>query len=623
MLTRVVLVLLAALLPALLLAGGALASAALPKRSELPEEDKWRLEDIYPADELWEKDFAKAKELIAEVAGFKGRLGEGGDTLLACLQASERLGRTLDNVYLYARMRLDEDAKNPTYQEFASRAESLAAEAGSSVSFLSPEILSLPEDRLTRFVAETPGLAQYQFMLEQLNRQRPHTLDTEKEELLAEAAEVANGPSNIFDALRSADLKFPAVKDAEGQEHAVSEGRYGALLESRDRKFRQEVYESLFGTYRKFEHTLAAAYSTSVKKDLFYARVRHYPSALAAALFPDDVPVEVYDNLIATVERHLGPLQRYVALRKKVLGLDKVHPWDMFVPLVAEVDLKVGYPEARRMVLDGLAPLGPGYRQELETAFSSRWIDVYENEGKRSGGYSWGGYDTHPYILLNYDGTIGDVLTVAHELGHAIHRYESNRHQPYTYADYSIFVAEVASTTNEALMMEYLLAKTTDREQRLFLLGKYLENIRGTIYTQTMFAEFEKRAHELAEAGQALSSRTLSKLWADLNRKYFGPDFVVDDVATIGWGRIPHFYRSFYVYKYVTGLSAGTALAQQILKDGQPAVERYFAFLRAGGSDYPLNVLKAAGVDLTSPKPLEDTIGVFERLLAEMEELLK
>lgn len=597
-------------------------SKTLPKRSEVPAEHKWRLEDIYPTDAAWEEDLQKAKKLAEEIATKKGTLGQSSKHLHEALTLQDELLQTLDQVYVYARMRRDEDNANSKYQGLTDRATALSTQAYGAISYIQPEILAIPTDTLKQWIQQDEGLAHYRIMLDEITRFKPHTLSAEEEALLANMSEVASAPSKIFGMLNNADLKFPMITDENGEEVELTKGRYTHFMESKDRRVRKEAFEALYSTYGKFRNTIAASLTSSVKADVFYARTRKYPSALYSALFADNVDISVYDNLIATIREHLPLMHRYISLRKKALGVDELHMYDLYVPIVPEVDMKIPYDQAVQTIKEALHPLGEDYGKVLEEGFTGGWIDVRENEGKTSGAYSWGAYTTHPFVLMNYQDNVNNMFTLAHEMGHALHSYYSNKNQPYTYADYKIFVAEVASTVNEALLMNHLLETTNDKHQRMYLINYYLEQFRGTVFRQTMFAEFEKIVHAKEEAGEPLTADSLNEIYRELNVAYHGPEMVIDKEIELEWERIPHFYRHFYVYKYATGFSAATSLSKQILEEGQPAVERYLQFLKGGSSDFPLNLLKNAGVDMTSPEPIREALAVFKALIEELEQLM-
>ncbi len=594
----------------------------LPAREEIAEELTWRLEDIFASDEEWEKQFKETKELIPKVKEYEGKLGESADTLYQALKLQDEIGMKLGKLYTYAHMRYDQDTTNSFYQGLNDRASNLYTQVGSALAFMVPEILGIDEDKLKSFLKENEELRLYEKALDEITRQRPHVLSAKEEALLAQASEVASAPSNTFGMLNNADLKFPAVKDENGEEVEVTHGRYIRFLESSDRSVRKEAFEAVYDTYGKFKNTFASTLSGTIKKDNFYAQVRNYETARQAALDSNNIPESVYDNLVGTVNDHLDLLHRYVKLRKKVLGVDELHMYDLYTPLVKEVKMEIPYEEAKKNVIEGLAPLGSEYQDILKEGFENRWIDVEENKGKRSGAYSSGTYGTNPYILLNWQDNVNNLFTLAHELGHSVHSYYSRKTQPYPYANYSIFVAEVASTTNEALLNDYMLEHTDDKKEKLYLLNHYLEGFRGTVFRQTMFAEFEHKIHQMVQNGEALTPDVLEKEYYELNKKYFGDDIVIDKEIGLEWARIPHFYYNYYVYQYATGFSAAAALSNQILEEGQPAVDRYLDFLKAGSSDYPIEVLKKAGVDMTSAKPIEEALSVFEEKLTEMEKLL-
>ncbi|UED72651.1 oligoendopeptidase F [Brevibacillus sp. DP1.3A] len=598
-------------------------SKTLPKRSDVPAEYKWRLEDMYPTDNDWEADVQKVKQLTEKIAAMKGSLATSGKQLLAVLTLQDELLKTLDQVYVYARMRRDEDNANSKYQGLTDRATSLSTQVYGSISYIQPEILAIPTEDLQTWIKEVEGLEHYRILLDEITRFKPHTLSSEEEALLANMSELSSSPSKIFGMLNNADMKFPMITDENGEEVELTKGRYTQFMESKDRRVRKEAFEALYSTYGKFRNTIAASLTSAIKGDVFYARTRKYPSALYAALFADNVELPVYDNLIATIHEHLPLMHRYIALRKKLLGVDELHMYDLYVPIVPETDMKIPYDQAVSTIKEALHPLGEEYGRILEEGFSNGWIDVHENEGKTSGAYSWGAYTSHPFVLMNYQDNVNNMFTLAHEMGHALHSYYSNHAQPYTYADYKIFVAEVASTLNEALLMNHLLETTTDKKQRMYLINHYLEQFRGTVFRQTMFAEFEKIVHAKEEQGEPLTAESLSTIYRELNVSYHGPDMVVDSEVDLEWARIPHFYRGFYVYKYATGFSAATSLSKQILEEGQPAVDRYLQFLKGGSSDYPLNLLKGAGVDMTSPTPIAEALSVFKELLEELEQLIE
>jgi oligoendopeptidase F len=580
--------------------------AQLQRRDEVSPDLKWRLEDIYPTDEDWERDLAQLKAGKQKIMDLRGTL-TSGENLLHALRQRDEISLMLDHVICYSYMRKDEDNANSLYQDYAGQAMAVAVELGAAQSFFVPEILSLDEETVRGWIEEVPGLKLYEHHLENILRMKAHTLPAEQEQLLAEAGEMAQAPSNIFRMFNNADLKFPEVENDDGEMVELTHGRYGQLLESQKREVRQGAFEALYKTYTSWKNTLATTFVASMKKELFFARARKYNSSLEAALFEDNVDPEVYTNLVASVHDHLPLLHRYVRLRKKLLGLDELHMYDLYVPMVADEDLKIPREEAVDMVQKGLHHLGEQYLKDMSSSFTDGWIDWMENRGKTSGAYSWGAYGVHPYVLMNYNETLNDVFTLAHELGHAMHSFYSDQNQEFVNASYKIFVAEVASTLNEALLMDDLLAKTEDPKKRAYLLNHFLEQFRGTVFRQTMFAEFEMIVHGKVGEGESLTSDKLCEIYYDLNKKYYGDDIVVDEQIAMEWARIPHFYRSFYVYKYATGFSAAISLSRQILKEGEPAIQRYLEFLGGGGSDYPINLLRKAGVDMSKPEPSAST----------------
>ena len=587
----------------------------LPKRAEIPVEDRWQLEDIFPDDSAWEASFTEVKNILPRLEACRGTLGQGAAQLLSLLQLRDKAGELFERIYVYARMRRDEDNANSTYQALFDRAEGLSVQLGAAVAFMVPEILALPPETVSSHLTSEPGLALYKHHIEEIERRRPHTLTTVEEELLAQAGEIMQAPDNIFTMLDNADLKFPMIEDEEGNPVELTKGRYIRFLENPDRCVRREAFTTFYDTYSQRRNTLATTLSANVKADVFQARVRHHDSALAAALFQDFVPVRVYGSLIEAVRGGLPLLHRYYALKKKLMALDELHLYDVYAAPVEDPGREFPLRDAEAEVAQSLEPLGEDYGRVLKSGFAGRWIDVRENVGKTGGAYSWGPYGVHPYVLLNYQGRLKDVFTLAHEMGHALHTYYSFGRQPYVYSHYTIFVAEVASTLNETLLFEHLLRTATDKAMRLYLLNHYLDEFRGTVFRQSMFAEFERAAHARVEAGEALTADDLCRIYFELNQAYFGPGTVIDPQIELEWARIPHFYSAFYVYKYATGFSAATALAKQILEEGDPAIRRYLNFLSGGGSDYPNDQLKRAGVDLTKPEPVSQALAVFGHYL--------
>lgn len=594
----------------------------LPKREDIASQFKWKLGDVYSDISLWEKDFKKVKGIAIQIEGFKGKLAESSQMLLDCFKMSDELLSLNDKVFVFARMKRDEDNGNSTYQALTDRASTLATEVFAAISFIVPEMLNIPEDKLLSYVKSDKELSVYLFMIQESLRQKEHILSEKEEQLLAMSSEISDAAGDVFTMFNNADIKFPYIKDEEGEEVEVTKGRYIAFLESKDRRVRKDAFDAVYSTYKKMKNTLATTLTANVKKNRFYSMVRKYPSAIEASLDSDNVSINVYNNLIETINNNLSLLDRYLKLRKKALKLEELHMYDLYVPMVEEFDKKIPYEEAKATILEALKPLGEEYIGYLQKGMNSGWIDVYENEGKTSGAYAWGSYKTHPYVLLNYQDKINDVFTLAHEMGHALHSFYTNMTQPYIYSEYKIFVAEVASTVNESLLMRYLLPRAKSKQEKAYLLNHYLEEFRGTVFRQTMFAEFEKIIHEKVEQGEALNSKELCDMYYQLNKKYFGETVNVDEDISMEWSRIPHFYSSFYVYKYATGFSAATAIAEKILTEGKPAVDKYLEFLKSGGSNYPIELLKIAGVDLSSPQPIQDALTVFEKTLDELEEIL-
>ena len=593
----------------------------LRERKDIPAEYKWKLEDIFSSNEEWEKTFKETEKLIDYAEKYKGKLAESPDIFLECMEWADNLSLNIEELYTYAKMRRDEDNRIALYQGMTDKASMLSVRAGSAMSFIIPEILAMPEEKLQNLRRDS-RLDVYNHYLENIIRQKNHVLSPAEEKILAEAGELALAPSNIFSMANDADLKIGYIRDEQGNEVELTKGNFLRFMESKDRKVRKEAFKTLYAAYNRQINTWAAMLNSSVKADIFFARVRRYNSAIEAALDDDNVPLAVYDSLINTVNEFLPQFHRYLRLRKKVLGLDELHMYDIYVPLVPESDTQISFAEAKDIVKEGLRPLGEDYLKVLEAAYNSGWIDVYESVGKTSGAYSWGTYKSHPYVLLNYQDNIDSLFTLAHEMGHALHTYFSNKNQIHLYAGYKIFVAEVASTLNESMVMQHLINTTKDNKMKAYLINHYLEQFRGTVFRQTMFAEFEKITHAALEANHALTAEYLSKIYSDLNYKYYGAEVKIDEEICIEWARIPHFYNAFYVYKYATGFSAATALAQQILKEGQPAVDRYLTFLASGGSDYPINLLRKAGVDMEKPEPVRQALEVFVGLLDQLEKLL-
>ena len=593
---------------------------SIPERKDTDPRFHWHIEDYFKTDADWEAAYSALEASIPEIAEFSSKLADSAETLLACLQKNEVLSLKLDHVYTYANMRMHEDSANAFYQGMASRAEMLLIRYSAAISFLTPEIIAIPEEQLAAFREEkSADFAIYDHFFHTLLRQKAHTLTPAEENLLAKTAELGGAPQQIFTMLNDADITFPSIQTSDGEELELTKGRYITFLESPDRSVREQAFKNLYSVYLSQKNTIAATYSSSVKSDVFFAEARKYDSAMEMALSDDNIPLSVYDNLIESVNKNLPLLHRYVSIRKKELGVDELHMYDLYVPLVPDADVKIPYAEAKETVKEALKVMGEEYSAALEHGLESGWIDVYENKGKRGGAYSWGSYGVHPFVLLNHNATINSMFTLAHEMGHALHSFFTWKKQPYLYADHKIFVAEVASTCNEALLMEHLLKTTEDKVMRKYLINYFLEQFRGTLFRQTMFAEFEKITHSMAEKGEPLTWEGMNQIYRDLNIKYFGEDIVIDSEIDIEWARIPHFYNAFYVYQNATGYSAAIALSRKILKEGQPAVDAYLDFLSKGDSEYSIDLLKGAGVDMSAAEPIENAMQLFKELLDEFE----
>ena len=595
----------------------------LPKRSEVPAELTWRLEDIYANETDWENDLEKADKLADELATYNGKLTKDAATFLKACDLYEKCSMTIGKCYGYADKRCHEDTSASHGQELHAKAASAYAKIGEKIAFISPEILTLSEEELEKFFEEEPGLRKYEVSIREILRTKAHVLSKEMEELLASSSEMSEVPYNGFTMLSDADLKFPSVVNSEGQEIQITNGRFVPLQMSADRELRKEVFEKYYSRFKEFGNTWAALYSGEVKQRIFYAKAKHYNSTFEAAVDSNNVSPSVCDNLIESVHKGLDNMHRYVSLRKKLLGVDELHMYDVYTPMVKDYDVKVSYDEAKEISLKALAPLGEDYLEIVKQAYDNRWIDVMENEGKRGGAYSSGVYGVHPYMLLNYNNTLDDVFTLVHEMGHSMHTWYSEHEQTYFNSHYKIFVAEVASTTNEILLLEYLLSKAESKQEKAFLINHYLESFKGTLFRQTMFEEFERKTNKMAEDGIPLTFETLSEVYYNLNKEYFGDDMVSDPLIAYEWCRIPHFYYNFYVYQYATSFSAAVAIAHRILEEGAPVVEQYKKFLKSGCTQDPVSLLKIAGVDLSTGKPVDEAIKVFAKAIDDMEDLYK
>ena len=590
-------------------------------RKEIDQKYKWKLEKMYSGKEALDKDISVVKGYIDEVKTYKGKLGEQKEYFLKALKAYENASRLTQHLYVYTHMRQHEDTRINAYQADASRTEMLSSELSMATSYIVPEIISMDENKLNEYLQDKEG-SFYKKFVDDMLRDKPHTLSEKEEEILAATSEISSVSENVYDMLAFADMEFPEILDESGNKVRISHSNYSLFIKSKDKRVREDAFEGEFNTYDKYKNTFASTLYGAIKSEIFYARVRNHKSAIEASLFEDDINVDVYNNLISSIDTSLPVLNKYIDLKKKLLGLDEIHMYDLYVPLTDKFDMNIPYEEAQEIILNALAPLGEDYLNVIKKAFSEGWIDVYENEGKKGGAYSWGSYDSHPYILMSYKDDLNSLFTLIHELGHSVHSYYSKSTQPYIYSSYRIFVAEVASTLNELLLINYMLKKSESKEEKVYLLNYYLEQFRTTVYRQTMFAEFEKITHAKIEAEEPLTAEEFTNIYYDLNKKYYGESAVVDELIGIEWARIPHFYSNFYVYKYATGFSAASALSKKILSEEEGAKDRYLNFLKSGGSDYPLNQLRDAGVDMNKKESIEEALNVFNGLVDDLEKEL-
>jgi len=596
---------------------------SVPFRSSTDKKYTWHISDLFATDEIWKTHYNELDKKIYAIENYKNTMIKDAVSLYECLSFYNNLFEELDRIYVYAYMKFHEDSTDTKYQQLSGMADTLAVKLMSNSSFIVPKILELSAEQINIFINKCSKLETYSHFFEGILRQKEHTLSEAEERILAESDEIASSSKTIFTMINDADMVFPDIEDKNHKKHSLTHGKYVTYLENEDRVLRKAAFDALYSTYLKQKNTLAATYNASVKKDIFYANVRNYSSALESSLEDDNIPISVYDNLIVTVHENLPLMHRYITLRKKLLGLEELHMYDLYTPLIGEINWKIEFEEAKIVIEKALAVMGEEYISALKEGFNSGWIDVYENKGKRSGAYSWGAFGGHPYVLLNYNDTVNSMFTLAHEMGHALHSYFTWKKQPFIYSGHKIFVAEVASTCNEALLMEYLLKTETDEKKQMYLINYFMEQFRGTLFRQTMFAEFEKTAHEMSASGITLTCENLSDAYHDLNKTYYGNDIVIDNYIDIEWARIPHFYNSFYVYQYATGYSAAIALSRGILNNGQPSIDRYLDFLRKGNSEYSIDLLKGAGVDMTTKKPINDAMDVFKYLINRMEDLTK
>jgi len=594
----------------------------LRKRDEIPAQYKWNMQDMFASDELWEEEAQQVLDLAKELEEYKGRLSDSAATLLAFFQKLDEVQYHGERVYVYANQKYHEDTAVSKYQGYSAKADTISVAMSSATSFMNPEILSMDEAVLEQFYKDEPELEKYRRAISEILRAKAHTRNEEVEGILAQAGNMAVAPYNIYSMFDNADIKFPSVTDVEGNRIQITHGNFVSLLQEKDRSLRKETFRGVYKEYKKRSNTVAAIFQAQLKKENFFATVRNYPSVRAMHLDEGNIPESVYDNLIESVHKHLPAMHKYMSIRKKLLGVDRLHMYDIYVPVVEKPATEYSYDVAKEIVKKSLAPMGEDYVKVASEGMDKDWVDVYENENKRSGAYSWGAYGTHPYVLLNHQDDIGSMFTLAHEMGHAMHTYYSNKCQPITYAGYLIFVAEVASTCNESLLMHYMMENCTDEAERKYLVNHQLEAFRTTLFRQAMFAEFEMIVHKKLADGENLTKEALCQIYHDLNVLYYGPDMIVDEEIDYEWMRIPHFYTSFYVYQYATGYSAAIAFSKKILEEGKPAVDRYIEnFLSGGGSKDPIDLLKAAGVDMSTPAPVDDALNVFEQYLDEFEKM--
>lgn len=593
-----------------------------PKREEIDNKYKWKLEDVFSTEIEWDKGRFQSQKILEEMESRKENIFKSAKNLLEFLKSSDKVDSIIEKVFVYAHLKEDENTRDPKGQELGQKLNSLGLLYSNVSSYFSSKFLSLEEKTLETYYKEEPELLFYKKFFDEMLRNKPHTLNKDQEYILSQTS-LLNSSSDIYGMLGEADLTFPSIIDENGNEVEVTQGNFIQFMESKHQRVRIQAFESVYSTFKKFENTFAATLYGSIKADTFYSKIRKYDSSLQAALFSNNVSIEVYENLIKTVKNNIETMGKYLELRKEMLGLKELHMYDIYTPLVKDLDVKITYEEAYKTMKDALSVLGVDYIQKLEEAYNDGWIDVYENEGKRSGAYQSGPYGIHPFVLLNHKENINSMFTLAHEMGHAMHSYYSDKKNPQLYAGYSIFVAEVASTVNEVLLMKHLLNNTNDKKMKTYLINYFLDQFRTTLFRQTMFAEFEKITHERVENDEPLTAEILSDIYYNLNKEYYGDGIIHDKEISMEWARIPHFYNSYYVYQYATGFSAAISLSKQILEEGQPALERYLNFLKSGGTDFPIELLKGAGVDMSTPKPIEDAMNVFRGLVEELEELIK
>lgn len=591
------------------------------ERSTIENKFKWTIDEMYPNEESIEKDIQKVKELIEEVKRYKGILADSEENLFKALNISEETSRILQNLYVYTHMKSHEDTRINKNQSNATKIDMLSTELSMATSYMVPEIIAMDNEKLENYL-KTERLSHYKKYVDDILRLKPHTLNEREEELLAAVADLSGVPENVYDMLSFADLQFPEIEDENGEKVRVTHSNFSLFLKSKDARVRKDAFEAMYGIYGQYKNTFASTLYGGIKSEIFYAKTRKYESALQGSLFQDNVSVDVYNNLIDAVHENLDTLNDYIDLKKKFLGLDKINMYDLYVPLTESFDMEIPYEKAQKIILEALKPLGEEYLENVKKAFAEGWIDVYGNEGKQGGAYSWGSYDSKSYILMSYKDDLNSLFTLIHEMGHSMHSFYSKNNQPYLYSGYKIFVAEVASTLNELLLINYLLKNAESKEERVYLLNYYLEQFRTTVYRQTMFAEFEKICHGKVEEGEPLTAEDFNNIYYDLNKKYYGESCEVNEEIALEWARIPHFYSNFYVYKYATGFSAASALSKQILEEGESAVSRYKEFLKSGGSEFPLDQLRKAGIDMEKKESVDEALHVFKDLVKQLEKEL-
>lgn len=590
------------------------------ERNEISNEYKWDLDKMYPNKEAIEADIAYIKEGLSKIARYKGKLSASSDNLYEALKLMEDISRKLSHYYVYTHMKHHEDTRNNENLAESSKSEMMSTDLSKAIAYIVPEIIAMDEGLLETYMKDE-RLGHYRKMVDEILRDKPYTLSDKEEEIMAAASELAGVPENTYEMLSYADMKFPEITDEDGNKVRLDMFNYSKFIKSKDRRVRQEAFEAEFGTYKKYSNTMASTLFGGIKAEIFNSSIRKYPSALFASLYADNISLDVYNNLIESIHENIPVLDKYIGLKKKYFGLDEVHMYDLYVPMAEDFKMEISYEEAQKIIIKALEPMGQDYIGLIKRAFDEKWIDVYENEGKRGGAYSWGSYDSHPYILMSYNNDLNSMFTLIHELGHSMHSYLSHESQPYLYSSYKIFVAEVASTVNENLLIKYLLKNAKSDEEKIYLLNYYLEQFRTTVYRQTLFAEFEKISHERVEAGQPMTAKDFTEIYYDLNKLYYGGSCNVDELVGIEWARIPHFYSNFYVYKYATGFSAASVLSNMILNE-EGAVPRYIEFLRSGGSEYPLDQLRHAGVNMEEKSAVDGALKVFADLVDELEALI-